>query len=54
MQLHSHWKTQNQASFNPVPNLVTHVLPVLDNLTPLLLLELEKNENNNLDAHKRI
>jgi len=49
-QLHSRWQIQNQASFNPVPNLATEVRPVLDRLTPLLLLELKKNNPHTLNA----
>lgn len=50
-QLHSQWKAQNQVPFNPAPNLATEVRPVLDSLTPLLLLELKKNKHNPLHAH---
>nr|WP_315028655.1 gamma subclass chorismate mutase AroQ [uncultured Chryseobacterium sp.] len=49
-QLHHQWKSQNQAPFSPAPNLATDVRPVLDSLTPLLLMELKKNEKTTLDA----
>jgi len=49
-QLHNQWKAQNQSLFNTAPNLATDIRPVLDSLTTLLLLELQKNENNSLDA----
>lgn len=41
-QLLEQWENQNQMPFNPVPDLGTQVRPVLDSLTPLLLIELEK------------
>ncbi|SHM63451.1 gamma subclass chorismate mutase AroQ [Chryseobacterium polytrichastri] len=41
-RLHKEWKSQNQGLFDPVPDLATEVRPVLDNLTPQLLIELKK------------
>ncbi|MCS3530602.1 gamma subclass chorismate mutase AroQ [Chryseobacterium sp. JUb7] len=45
-QLLEQWENQNQMPFNPVPDLGTQVRPVLDSLTPLLLIELEKIKPN--------
>jgi len=41
-KLHEKWKIQNQPAFDPAPDLATKVRPVLDSLTPLLLIELRK------------
>lgn len=41
-RLHKEWKSQNLGLFNPVPDLATEVRPVLDSLTPQLLVELKK------------
>jgi chorismate mutase len=49
-QLHNQWQKRNQPPFNPAPDLATEVRPVLDSLTPLLLLELKKNKTHTLDA----
>jgi|APHig2749369809_1036254.scaffolds.fasta_scaffold21250_2 chorismate mutase len=41
-QLHEKWKKEAQPPFDPAINLATEVRPVLDSLTPLLLVELKK------------
>lgn len=41
-RLHHQWQVQNLGPFDPVPELATEVRPVLDSLTPLLLVELKK------------
>jgi chorismate mutase len=45
-QLHKEWQTENRGPFEPNVDLKTEVRPVLDSLTPLLLLELKKLKPN--------
>ncbi|MET3020116.1 gamma subclass chorismate mutase AroQ [Flavobacterium hydatis] len=45
-QLHGKWKAENREPFKPTVDLKTQVRPVLDSLTPLLLLELKKLQPN--------
>ncbi|RMZ59663.1 gamma subclass chorismate mutase AroQ [Chryseobacterium nematophagum] len=45
-QLHKQWQTQNQGLFDPSPDLANEVRPILDSLTPQLLMELKKIKPN--------
>jgi chorismate mutase, putative len=41
-QFHNQWLAENKGPFNPSPNLANEVRPILDSLTPYLLMELKK------------
>lgn len=47
IELHEKWTKDSQPPFIPNPDLTTEVRPVLDSLTPLLLLELRKIQQTN-------
>ncbi|WP_326981052.1 gamma subclass chorismate mutase AroQ [Chryseobacterium sp. MYb264] len=41
-RLHKEWETQNHGLFEPAPDLAAEVRPILDSLTPELLIALKK------------
>jgi len=47
VQLYEKWEKEAQPPFDPTINLATEVRPILDSLSPLLLLELKKIQLSN-------
>ncbi|AZN36186.1 gamma subclass chorismate mutase AroQ [Iodobacter ciconiae] len=45
-QLHQKWQLQKQAPFSPAPDLAKDVRPILDSLTPQLLIAIKEVQAN--------